>query len=59
MDPIDIETLFGKICRPCRYQTFWDLGMKTVLTGNGRTGKHDGLEPHGVEVDNSKIASCN
>jgi hypothetical protein len=39
-------------------QTFWDLGggTKALLTSNGRTSKHDGLEPHGVKIGNSKIA---
>ena len=36
---------------------FENLEAKMPLTSNGCTSKHDGLEPHGEKIGNSKIAS--
>ena len=60
MDPIVIEILLGKRCKPeCNVQEFMKAGHIVVLTSNGGGRQHHGLEPHREEVHDGEVTKGN
>jgi hypothetical protein len=60
MDPIVIEMLFGKRCKPeCDVQEFMKASDIVALTSNRGGRQHHSLEPHREEVHDGEVTASN